>query len=144
VRQPACVSFGLPPCGANARSLRSPDSALIAQEKAARSGATAASSSAPASSGAVKEYTMEEVAKHNTEKDCWVVVNGQVLNVTKFLSEHPGAATRPELKSSFTLNNVCVPRAGGKQAILLFAGKEASEEFNMLHKVGRTACGGPP
>merc|ERR1740121_258500 len=35
-------------------------------------------------------YTMEEVAKHTTKADCWVVVNGEVLNVTNFLSEHPG------------------------------------------------------
>lgn len=60
----------------------------------------------------LKEFTAEEVAKHNSEKDCWVIVNGQVLDVTAFLAEHPG----------------------GKKAILLFAGKDASEEFNMLHK----------
>lgn len=41
-----------------------------------------------------------------------MVVNGEVLNVTDFLKDHPG----------------------GKKAILLFAGKDASEEFNMLHK----------
>merc|ERR1719491_597442 len=56
-------------------------------------------------------YTMEDVAKHNTKTDCWVVVNGEVLDVTSFLGDHPG----------------------GELAILTFAGKDASEEFNMIH-----------
>jgi len=55
---------------------------------------------------------MAEVAKHNSKDDCWVVVNGQVLDATPFLAEHPG----------------------GAKAILLYAGKDASEEFNMIHK----------
>merc|ERR1712003_597521 len=63
---------------------------------------------APAAGGGI---TMEEVAKHVTKEDCWVVVSGQVLNVTSFLSQHPG----------------------GELAILTFAGKDATEEFNMIH-----------
>jgi len=59
-----------------------------------------------------KEFTLEEIAKHNTEKDCWVAVNGLALNVTGFLADHPG----------------------GPKAILLYAGKDATEEFNMLHE----------
>lgn len=35
----------------------------------------------------MKEYTMEEVAKHTTKDDCWVVISGQVLDVTKFLPD---------------------------------------------------------
>merc|ERR1719401_1173396 len=56
-------------------------------------------------------YTLEEVGKHTTNTDCWVVVNGEVLDVTSFLKEHPG----------------------GELAILTFAGRDASEEFNMIH-----------
>merc|ERR1719313_1869289 len=56
-------------------------------------------------------YTMEEVAKHTTKTDCWVVVAGEVLNVTDFLKDHPG----------------------GELAILTFGGKDATEEFNMIH-----------
>jgi len=80
---------------------------------------TPPASSSPSSSTASKtkrpaqkEYTLEEVSAHNSESDCWVVVNGQVLNATSFLGKHPG----------------------GKEAILLYAGKDATEEFNMLHK----------
>ncbi|KAG4101488.1 Flavocytochrome c [Neocallimastix lanati (nom. inval.)] len=56
--------------------------------------------------------SVEEVSKHNTEDDCWVIINGNVLNMTHFLNEHPG----------------------GKNAILLYAGKDASNEFNMIHQ----------
>merc|ERR1719453_2798976 len=78
-------------------------------------------------------YTMEEVAKHTTKGDCWVVVAGQVLNVTNFLSQHPG----------------------GELAIITFAGKDATEEFNMIHPpdvigkyapdavIGKVGTGGP-
>merc|ERR1719161_1369417 len=56
-------------------------------------------------------YSLAEVAKHNTEGDCWVVLHGRVLNVTSFLKEHPG----------------------GVLAIMTFAGKDATEEFDMIH-----------
>jgi len=78
----------------------------------AASAASTASAAPAASAVPTTEFSLDDVAKHNTEKDCWVVVNGQVLNVTNFLSKHPG----------------------GKPAIMLFAGKDATAEFNMLHK----------
>jgi predicted heme/steroid binding protein len=59
-----------------------------------------------------KVWTLADVAKHNKPDDCWVVVNGKVLDTTKFLKDHPG----------------------GAKAILLYAGKDATEEFNMLHE----------
>ncbi|GAA5863200.1 hypothetical protein JCM8547_002863 [Rhodosporidiobolus lusitaniae] len=63
------------------------------------------------SKGALREIGMDEVKKHNSKDDCWVVVNGQVLDVTKFLPDHPG----------------------GAKAIVLYAGRDATEEFLMLH-----------
>ncbi|EEQ98641.1 conserved hypothetical protein [Perkinsus marinus ATCC 50983] len=59
-----------------------------------------------------KSYTAAEVAAHNTEGDCWVIIGDDVYDVTEFLPDHPG----------------------GKKAILLFAGKDATEEFDMLHE----------
>ncbi|KAH6650590.1 FAD binding domain-containing protein [Chaetomium tenue] len=58
-----------------------------------------------------KEYTMEEIAKHNTKEDLWVVVKGVVLDLTNWLDDHPG----------------------GPQALLNFMGRDATEEFEMLH-----------
>lgn len=88
--------------------------AAAAAAPAAAAPAAAAPAAAPAAAAANTdtEYSLDDVAKHNTDKDCWVVVNGQVLNVTTFLDRHPG----------------------GKGSIMLFAGRDASEEFNMLHK----------
>merc|ERR1719150_3224707 len=37
----------------------------------------------------LKEYTMEEVEKHNKEGDLWMVMEGRVCDVSKF-DEHPG------------------------------------------------------
>merc|ERR1712194_314815 len=36
------------------------------------------------------KLSLDEVAKHATKEDCWVVIDGKVLDVTKFLPDHPG------------------------------------------------------
>ena len=72
-------------------------------------GGVAVAGGAPAAGGGGGGIPMTEVAKHNSKTDCWVVVDGQVLDVTSFLKDHPG----------------------GELAILTFAGKDATEEFNM-------------
>lgn len=75
--------------------------------------AAGAAAPAPAAKAApTKQFTRDEVAKHSSEADCWVIIGKEVLDVTKFLADHPG----------------------GKKAIMLFAGKDATEEFDMLHK----------
>jgi len=37
-----------------------------------------------------RQITYEELSKHTGRSDCWLSVEGKVLNVTKFLAEHPG------------------------------------------------------
>ena len=80
--------------------------------KPASDSASDSASELPASELPV--YDMAEVSKHNTMSDCWIGVNGQVLNVTKFL---PGCPC-------------------GEFKIMCFAGKDASEEFNKFHGPG--------
>lgn len=55
-----------------------------------------------------------EVAKHNTRESCWVVLYGNVWDVTDFLDEHPG----------------------GAKIILKLAGKDATEEYDPVHPPG--------
>jgi len=58
-----------------------------------------------------KEYSLEEVAKHNKKDDLWVAVKGVVMDLTNWVDEHPG----------------------GPQALYSHMGRDASEEFEMLH-----------
>ena len=45
---------------------------------------------APATSGADRLIGLAEIKKHTTDKSCWLVVHGNVYDVTDFLEEHPG------------------------------------------------------
>ncbi|GAQ04919.1 NADH-cytochrome b5 reductase 1 [Aspergillus lentulus] len=38
------------------------------------------------------EYTLKEVALHNRKDDNWIVIHGQVYDVTKYQKDHPGGA----------------------------------------------------
>ncbi|KAL4591102.1 hypothetical protein LXL04_004051 [Taraxacum kok-saghyz] len=54
-----------------------------------------------------KVFTLADVSPHNNSKDCWVIINASVYDVTDFLNNHPG----------------------GDNVLLDAAGKDASDEF---------------
>ncbi|RPA80540.1 hypothetical protein BJ508DRAFT_415348 [Ascobolus immersus RN42] len=35
-------------------------------------------------------FTLEEVARHNTKDDLWLVIHNKVYNISKYLEDHPG------------------------------------------------------
>eukprot|EP00667_Euglena_gracilis_P029909 EG_transcript_40410 len=55
-------------------------------------------------------YTLEQLATHKTEEDCWFAVHGKVYDVTKFLEDHPG----------------------GIDSLTAVAGTDATEEFEAV------------
>ncbi len=57
--------------------------------------------------GEGKVYTLAEVSEHSNPKDCWLVIDGKVYDVTKFLEDHPG----------------------GDDVLLSATGKDATDDF---------------
>ncbi len=39
-----------------------------------------------------KIISKETIAKHNTQTDCWTIVNGSVYDITPYVPSHPGGA----------------------------------------------------
>lgn len=54
-----------------------------------------------------KVYKLEDVSRHNTHQDCWIVIGGKVYDVTKFLEDHPG----------------------GDEVLISATGKDATDDF---------------
>jgi cytochrome b involved in lipid metabolism len=56
-------------------------------------------------------YTLAQVAKHNSATSCWTAINGNVYDLTDWISQHPG----------------------GESAILTICGKDGSSAFDGQH-----------
>ncbi|KAG9035947.1 Cytochrome b2, mitochondrial precursor [Tulasnella sp. JGI-2019a] len=61
----------------------------------------------------LKLIPFDEVARHNKRDDCWVIIHGEVYDVTRFIPIHPG----------------------GLQAILKLAGKDVTKAFAPIHSL---------
>ncbi|EGG14017.1 hypothetical protein DFA_11779 [Cavenderia fasciculata] len=67
----------------------------------------------------------EEVAKHCTRGDCWVIINGKVYDVSHFHSLHPGEG----------INGQYIADHAGKDCSDLFEKFHQSDDpFEMLEK----------
>lgn len=51
-------------------------------------------SNQPASSTeeVAESFTTEQVAVHNTEDDCWTIIEGSVYDITSYIPRHPGGS----------------------------------------------------
>jgi alkylation response protein AidB-like acyl-CoA dehydrogenase/predicted heme/steroid binding protein len=58
------------------------------------------------------EFTMDEVAKHTSDGDTWIAIDGKVYDVSKFAKVHPG----------------------GPGILRLYGGKDCTKEFFAMHK----------
>ncbi|XP_015892588.3 cytochrome b5 [Ziziphus jujuba] len=57
--------------------------------------------------GERKVYSLAQVSAHNSRENCWLVIEGKVFDVTKFLEDHPG----------------------GDEVLLSATGKDATDDF---------------
>lgn len=58
-----------------------------------------------------QKWSGEEIGRHNTSQDCWVIIHGRAYDVTEFKADHPG----------------------GSKIIEKFAGKDATETYDPIH-----------
>lgn len=62
----------------------------------------------------VKQFTRAEIEKHDSEQDCWIVVDNRVYDATGVLGWHPGGAA------------AIMPHAGRVH-------QETTDEFSSIH-----------
>ncbi|AQK52188.1 cytochrome B5-like protein [Zea mays] len=66
-----------------------------------------------------RSFTKEEISKHNTRKDCWIVIKDKVYDVTPYVEEHPGGDA--------ILNN-----AGGDSTEGFFGPQHGTRVFDII------------
>jgi Cytochrome b5-like Heme/Steroid binding domain len=82
-----------------------------------------------------RKLSSAQVAAHNKDGDCWIIIDGKVYDVSEFLATHP---VRGEWWDRVVMGAqrfwrwfVCVQ--GGKAVVLKVGGSDASRQFKMLH-----------
>jgi len=68
-------------------------SATPTPSQSATQSATPSKSVTPSATAALTKLTLDEVKKHDSATSCWSIVYGNVFDLTKWISKHPGGAT---------------------------------------------------
>ena len=64
-------------------------------------------------------YTLDDVSKHKTKDDCWIVVNDCVIDMTSHVRNHPGWNNGSKVSTLL--------------AILSAMGQDCTDEFDTVH-----------
>ncbi|RMJ23668.1 Cytochrome b5 [Aspergillus sp. HF37] len=59
-----------------------------------------------------RHFTPAEIARHSTSSDLWIIIDGDVYDLSTFTAEHPG----------------------GPKVLLGVAGKDATKMFHKFHR----------
>ena len=55
---------------------------------------TPTKSSSPTANSGLTKLTLEEVMKNDSSTSCWSIIYGNVFNLTKWITKHPGGAEK--------------------------------------------------
>lgn len=64
-----------------------------------------------------QSYDLQEVSFHNNKQSCWTVINNEVFDLTKWISNHPG----------------------GEKSILKLCGRDGTLDFLKQHEFSKKA-----
>jgi cytochrome b involved in lipid metabolism len=77
-----------------------------------------------------KSFSAAEVAKHKTPEDFWIIVDGDVYDLTSTFLPYPPSPTSPPLTPLPAFQH---EHPGGVKVLSRFGGKDASKPFWKFH-----------